>query len=143
MIECVKQDSLVTLNYRIATRDETEIISTFGSRPATLQMGNAELAPNLEQCLLGLAVGQRKLFVLEPAQAYGPHDSKLVQRLPRANLPEKENIVALSLLEFTAPNGARYSGLVRELDDEAALVDFNHPLAGKSIRFEVEIIGVI
>jgi FKBP-type peptidyl-prolyl cis-trans isomerase SlpA len=106
-------------------------------------MGNGELAPNLEQCLLGLAIGERKVFVLEPSRAYGAHDAKLVQRLPLANLPETEAIEPLTLLEFTAANSARYSGFVREIDSEAALVDFNHPLAGKSIRFEVEIIGIL
>ena len=48
----------------------------------------------------------------------------------------------MSIMEFTAPDGSRYSGLVREIDEQSALVDFNHPLAGKSIRFEVDVIGV-
>ena len=143
MIECVKADSLVTLHYRIASSDDVELISTFGATPATLQLGNGELAPTLERCLTGLRVGERKEFRLEPQQAFGPHRPQLLQRLPRANLPEGKEIAMLTLLEFTAANGGRYTGLVRELDEDAALVDFNHPLAGKSIRFEVEVIGIL
>ena len=57
-------------------------------------------------------------------------------------MPDEE-IEAMSIMEFTAPDGSRYSGLVREIDDKSALIDFNHPLAGKHIHFEVEVIGVV
>jgi FKBP-type peptidyl-prolyl cis-trans isomerase SlpA len=49
----------------------------------------------------------------------------------------------MSIMEFTAPDGSRYSGLVREIDTQSALIDFNHPLAGKHINFEVQVIGVL
>ncbi|HUW39264.1 MAG TPA: FKBP-type peptidyl-prolyl cis-trans isomerase [Rhodocyclaceae bacterium] len=145
-IQRVGSDSLVTLNYRVAGMDDQAFISTFDSTPATLQLGNGELAPTLERCLEGLATGERRLFLLEPEQAFGQHNPRLVRRLPRAELPDLpggEPIGMMNLLEFTAANGARYTGLVRELDEEAALIDFNHPLAGKTIRFEVEVIGIL
>ena len=143
MKERVQADSLVTLHYRIASSDDIELISTFAATPATLQLGNGELAPPLERCLAGLPVGERQSFLLEAQQAFGLHHAQLVQRLPRANLPEGQEIEMMTLLEFTAPNGSRSTGLVRELDEEAALIDFNHPLAGKSIRFEVQVIGIL
>ena len=52
-------------------------------------------------------------------------------------------IAPMTIMEFAAPDGSRYSGLVREISEQSALVDFNHPLAGKTIRFEVEVIGVL
>lgn len=144
MTELVKLDSLVTLHYRVATADDTEVVSTFGSTPATLQLGSGELAPTLEACLEDLPVGERHVFLLEPSQAFGPHNPELVKRLPKSELPNGgADIGPLSLVEFAAPNGAKFAGLVREIDDNAALVDFNHPLAGKSIRFEVEVIGIL
>ena len=60
----------------------------------------------------------------------------------RADMMESE-IEPMSIMEFTAPDGSRYQGLVREVDDEIAVIDFNHPLAGKSIRLDVEIIGIL
>ena len=54
-----------------------------------------------------------------------------------------EPVEAMTIMEFTAPDGSRYSGLVREIDDEKAVIDFNHPLAGKTIDFEVHIIGIL
>lgn len=142
--ERVRLDSLVTLHYRIATGDDTEVVATFGSTPATLQLGSGELAPTLEACLEDLPVGERHVFLLEPSQAFGPHNPELVKRLPKEELPNGgADIGPLTLVEFAAPNGVKFAGLVREIDSSSALVDFNHPLAGKSIRFEVEIIGVL
>jgi FKBP-type peptidyl-prolyl cis-trans isomerase SlpA len=139
----VKPDSLVTLHYRLATADDTELVSTFGSTPATLQLGSGELAPPLEACLLGLPVGERHVFLLEPEQAFGPHNPALLQRLARDELPEGTRAELHALIEFAAPDGGRFAGLVRELDAESALIDFNHPLAGKAIRFEAEIVGIL
>lgn len=147
MTDCVKRDSLVTLHYRVATADDTEVVGTFGASPATLQLGSGELAPPLEACLEDLPVGERHVFLLEPAQAFGPHNPELVRRLPVSELPNGgADIGPLTLVEFAAPGefgGGKFAGLVREIDATSALVDFNHPLAGKSIRFEVEVIGVL
>jgi FKBP-type peptidyl-prolyl cis-trans isomerase SlpA len=143
MSERVTPDSFITLHYRLATGDDIELVSTFDSSPATLQMGSGELAPPLEACLDGLAVGERHVFLLEPEQAFGPRNPDLIQRLGRADLPAGATPEVNALVEFAAPDGSRFAGLIRELDADTALVDFNHPLAGKSIRFEVEVIGAL
>ncbi len=143
MNENVRADSLITLHYRVATRDDVELVSTFGSTPAVLQLGSGELAPTLEQCLVGVAVGERHVFLLEPEQAFGGHNPQLVQRVGRADLPPNSTPELHGLIEFASPAGAKFTGIVRELADDAVLVDFNHPLAGKHVRFEVEIIGIL
>lgn len=143
MSETVKPDSLVTLHYRLATADDVEIVSTFGHTPATLQLGSGELAPPLEACLGGMAVGTRQTFTLAPEQAFGPHNAQLIQRLPRAELPAGGKIEPQALVEFAAPGGGKFTGMIRELDADSALIDFNHPLAGKTIRFEVEVVGIL
>ena len=143
MTDTVGRDSLVTLHYRLATGDDTELVSTFDATPATLQLGSGELAPPLERCLEGLTVGERHVFLLEPQQAFGPHNAQLMQRLARAELPGGGAVERHALVEFVAPNGGKYAGVVRELDEQTALIDFNHPLAGKSVRFEVQVIGIL
>ncbi|MBW7861034.1 MAG: FKBP-type peptidyl-prolyl cis-trans isomerase [Rhodocyclaceae bacterium] len=142
MTQTVQPDSLVTLHYRIALENGQPLISTFEGTPATLQLGAGELLPSLERLLAGLNEGCEQLFVLEPEQAFGAHRAELIERVRREHMPEEE-IEPLSIMEFHAPDGSRYSGLVREIDAESALIDFNHPLAGKRIRFEVRIIGVM
>lgn len=140
MSQTVAENSLVTLHYRITLENGQPLISTFEATPATLQLGAGEMLPAMEKLLIGLAVGSNHVFELEAENAFGPHREDLVERVKREHMPAEE-IEAMSIMEFSAPDGSRYSGLVREIDAESALIDFNHPLAGKSIRFEVKIIG--
>lgn len=143
MNEVVRADSLLTLHYRIALKDDTELLSTFDATPATMQLGRGELAPALERCLDGLPVGERHVFLLEAEQAFGRYDDSRVQRMQRAQLPDEPELEIRSLIEFEAPDGSKYAGVVAELDAQSAVIDFNHPLAGKAIRFEVEVIGIL
>ena len=139
----VRSDSYLTLHYRITTLDGEEFLSTFDMSPATLQMGSGQLAENLESVLIGLSAHERFVFELEPAQAFGEHNPRLVERLALNSLPAGIELKENSVVEFTAPNGASFAGFLRELDATHGLFDFNHPLAGKTIRFEVEIIGIM
>ena len=143
MTETVRAGNLITLHYRVATGDDTELVSTFDSTPATLQLGSGELAAPLEHCLIGVNVGERHVFLLDADQAFGAHNPQLTQRMARTALPPDSSPELHGLIQFAAPNGDKFTGIVRELDDEAVLVDFNHPLAGKPVRFEVQIIGIL
>ncbi|MDR2000805.1 MAG: FKBP-type peptidyl-prolyl cis-trans isomerase [Zoogloeaceae bacterium] len=133
---------MVTLHYRLATGDDVALVSTFDGTPATLQLGNGELAPTLEACLTGLAAGERHVFLLESEQAFGPRSPELVQRFARADLPQDE-LEPMAMIEFSGPDGLSITGMLRELDADSALIDFNHPLAGQRVRFEVEIVGIL
>lgn len=139
----VRSDSFLTLHYRISTLEGEEFLSTFDMSPATLQMGSGQLAENLESVLVGLPAHERFVFQLEPNEAFGQHNARLVERIARAGLPVEMELKENSVVEFTAPNGGTFAGFLRELDATHALFDFNHPMAGKTIRFEVEIIGIM
>lgn len=143
MSNTVCTDSYLTLHYRVAALDGEDFVSTFGMSPSTLQMGSGQLAECLEQRLIGLSEGERKIFELAPEEAFGATNPRLLERIARAALPTDAVLVENALLEFSAPNGASFSGFLRQLDATHALIDFNHPLAGKAIRFEVEIIAVL
>ena len=143
MTATVRSDSYLTLHYRITTLDGEEFLSTFDMSPATLQMGSGQLSENLESVLIGLTAKERFAFQLEPAQAFGMHNERLVERIALDALPAGTELKENSVVEFTAPNGATFAGFLRERDDTHGLFDFNHPLAGKTIRFEVEIIGIL
>lgn len=141
----VAEGAHLTLHYRLLSGDQ-EVVSTFGGTPATLQLGSGQLAPALEQCLLGLEEGAQKRFQLEPGAVFGQRNPELLQRVTRAMLREHgggEEFAVGEVLEFAAPNGARFAGVVRECGEDDALFDFNHPLAGQPIDFEVHIIGVL
>lgn len=139
----VRSDSFLTLHYRISAIGGEEFLSTFDMSPATLQMGSGQLAENLESVLIGLPAHERFVFQLEPNEAFGQHNDRLVERIARKGLPAEMELKENSVVEFTAPNGGTFAGFLRELDATHALFDFNHPMAGKTIRFEVEIIGIM
>ncbi|MDR1662649.1 MAG: FKBP-type peptidyl-prolyl cis-trans isomerase [Azoarcus sp.] len=141
MTQTVAADSLVTLHYRIALPNGQPLLSTFEATPATLKLGAGEMLPAIERLIVGLPIGDRHVFELAAEDAFGPHRPELIERVRREHMPSRE-IEAMSIMEFVAPDGSRYSGLVHEIDAESALIDFNHPLAGKPIRLEVEIIGI-
>lgn len=145
----VLPDSYLTLHYSLSALDGNEFVSTFGLSPATLQMGSGQLAESLERCLLGLPAGERHVFQLEPDEAFGEHNPRLVERIARSALPPGIDLKENSLIEFSAPDDGQFArsggfaGFLRELTETTALFDFNHPLAGQPVRFEVEIIGIM
>lgn len=147
LIPVVSDAAYLTLHYRLASMDDQDIVTTFQDHPATLQLGNGQLAPFLEACLIGLPEGAHQTFELSPEQAFGPRNPDLVQRVSQATLqensPEDAQYAIGDLVEFAAPGGGRFAGVLRAIDDDGALFDFNHPLAGQSLKFEVKIIGIM
>ena len=144
----VQPGSLLTLHYRLAGPDGQDVINTFADKPATLSIGAGELSPAIEARLIGLEEGTRTAFELAPGEAFGERSPELVQRVARRLLRElgdpDEQYHPGDVVEFPTPDGqGRYAGVVRETDAEAVLFDFNHPLAGRAVTFEVQLIGVL
>ena len=146
----ISSGSHVTLHYRLAVLEgdgEHEVISTLGGHPATLQVGAGQLAPALEQRLIGLPEVARVTFDLEPGQAFGPRNPELIQSLARTlfdrHAQPGAQYAAGDVLEFNAPNGGRMAGVLKDQDRACVVIDFNHPLAGRPVRFSVQVIGVL
>jgi FKBP-type peptidyl-prolyl cis-trans isomerase SlpA len=146
-VPVVTPTSYLTLHYRLASIDGNNIVSTFEENPATLQLGTGQLAPFLEDCLIGMQEGAHTVFELSPEKAFGPRNPDLIQRVSRATLNENSGGEAEyavgDLIEFNAPSGGQFAGVLRAIDAESALFDFNHPLAGQTLKFEVRIIGIL
>jgi FKBP-type peptidyl-prolyl cis-trans isomerase SlpA len=144
---CISETAFLTLHYRLSSADGEDIISTFHENPATLQMGSGQLAPFLEACLIGLPEGANEIFNLAPEQAFGPRNPELLQRVAMETLiqnsQEGEEYAVGDLVDFAAPGGGRFAGVLREKGEQDALFDFNHPLAGQHVKFEVRIISVM
>jgi FKBP-type peptidyl-prolyl cis-trans isomerase SlpA len=143
----VKPGSHVTLHYRLALADGTDIINTFVDKPATLLLGAGQLAPPLEEILMGKKVGYHSSVRLAPEVGFGPRNPELVQKVALATLRDNamigEDFSPGDLVEFNAPGGGRYAGVLKEIGETYALFDFNHPLAGQELAFEVKIIGIL
>ena len=144
----VEPGSFLTLHYRLSDPGGAAFVDTFGAQPATLSLGTGELAPAMEARLLGLAEGARASFELAAGEAFGERNPELLQRVNRALLVEHGDGDAEyrvgDVVRFPTPDGeASFAGVVREIDGDALVFDFNHPLAGRPVTFEVELIGVL
>ena len=143
----VTKSAYLTLHYRLASVGGTDIVTTFNGNPATLMLGQGQLAPFLEDCLLGLPEGTHKSFELLPAQGFGECNPDLVRPVSRATLDENSvpgaDYKVGDLVDFAAPGGGRFAGVLRELGADSAMFDFNHPLAGQALTFEVKLISVL
>jgi FKBP-type peptidyl-prolyl cis-trans isomerase SlpA len=144
----VQPGSFLTLHYRLAGPEGDDIVNTFADKPATLSLGTGELAPAMESRLLGLAEGSRTSFELAAGEAVGARNPQLVQRVGRTLLAElgdpDEHYQVGVVVQFPTPDGrGTYAGVVREVGEASLLFDFNHPLAGRPVTFEVHLIGVL
>jgi FKBP-type peptidyl-prolyl cis-trans isomerase SlpA len=143
----VTEAAYLTLHYRLAAADGTDIVTTFGGTPATLMMGQGQLAPFLEQRLLGLPEGTHETFTVTAAEGFGDRNPELIQPVSMATLAENsvpdEQYKAGDLVTFNAPGGGQFAGVLREVRGDTAIFDFNHPLAGQTLQFEVQLISVL
>jgi len=148
VVNHVQQGSFLTLHYRLSGPDGADIINTFADKPATLSLGSGELAPAMEAHLMGLAEGTRTSFHLHAGEAFGERNPDMLQRVKLSLLhqlgdPDERYSVG-DVVQFPTPNGqGAYAGVVREVGSDWLLFDFNHPLAGQPVTFEVHVIGVL
>jgi FKBP-type peptidyl-prolyl cis-trans isomerase SlpA len=145
---CVEPGSFLTLHYRLAGPDGRAVVDTFAAKPATLSLGTGQLAPAIEARLLGLPEGASESFELPAGAAFGERNAALLQRVKRSLLDELGDADADyqvgDVVEFPTPDGGgRYAGVVRECGPDWLLFDFNHPLAGQAVRFDVKLLGVL
>jgi FKBP-type peptidyl-prolyl cis-trans isomerase SlpA len=144
----IQPGSFLTLHYRLAGPDGADVVNTFGGKPATLSLGTGQLAPALEQRLIGLEEGVHQTFDVPPGDAFGARNPELLQRVKLSLLRELGDPDATyapgDVVQFPTPDGqGRYAGVVRETGPDWLLFDFNHPLAGHAVHFEVQVLGVL
>lgn len=143
----VTPGSFLTLHYRLSG-PAGDIINTFDDKPATLSLGTGELSPAVEQRLIGLAEGAHATFELPAGEAFGERNVEMQQWVARKLLtrigdPDEPYAIG-DVIQFPTPDGTgSYAGAVIESNATAVRFDFNHPLAGQPVTFEVKLIGVL
>jgi len=131
----------VTLHFAILLASGEEVDSTRRGKPATFAMGDGSLLPGFEAALLGMRQGDDEQLQIPAAQAFGERIDGNIQRLPRTRFPDDEDLEVGLIVSFAAPDG-ELPGVVTRLWDESVEVDFNHPLAGRDLVFDVSILKV-
>ena len=135
-------DSEVILHCRLLLEDGTFAEDTTGDEPICLRIGDGTLLGRLEAKLHGLHAGDHQAWDLAPEEAFGVRDPSNVRQLERDKFPTNVNPEPGQVIAFTLPDGDEVPGGVVSTDGDQVTVDFNHPLAGHTVRFEVEIVAV-
>ena len=144
----VEPASFLTLHYRLAG-PQGDVVNTFGGKPATLSLGVGELAPAMEQRLIGLAEGERTVFEIPAGEAFGARNPDMVRWLPHGALAEfgepDAHYAVGEVVKLPTPDGeGQIAAVIQAVREDGALrLDFNHPLAGQPVTFEVHLIGVL
>ncbi|MGH8040899.1 MAG: FKBP-type peptidyl-prolyl cis-trans isomerase [Rudaea sp.] len=136
-----EKDKVVSFHYRVSEEPGAEVETSHGRAPMAFLFGHGHIIPGLEQAIAGRAEGERFETVIPPAQAYGERREDFVQRVPKKYFREGEHLKPGMATTLSTRDGAR-SVTVIKLGSSVVDVDLNHPLSGKTLRFEVEITGV-
>jgi FKBP-type peptidyl-prolyl cis-trans isomerase SlpA len=132
----------VTLHFSLGTTDGQEAVSTFGEEPSTVLMGAGALSDGLERALYGLKAGDKETLILPPEEAFGLRDESKIQDMPLEEFPPEMALEPGLVVGFSTPAGDEVGGIIMEIREDEVTVDFNHPLAGETVVFRVEILAV-
>ena len=133
MSESVQSNSAVLVHFTLKLDDGTTAESTRNNgKPALFRLGDASLSEGLEQHLLGLKVGDKTTFSLEPDAAFGVPSPDLIQYFSRREFMDAGEPEIGAIMLFTAMDGSEMPGVIREINGDSITVDFNHPLAGQT-----------
>lgn len=135
----VSEGTRVYLNFSLALEDGEEVDSNFGGEAVSFAFGDGSLLPGFEQRLLGMRPGERKLFQVPPEDAFGQPNENNLQRIGRDSFDEGIELELGLVCSFADAAGGELPGMVVGFDDEEVTVDFNHPLAGRTILFDVQV----
>ncbi|WGP00477.1 FKBP-type peptidyl-prolyl cis-trans isomerase [Saccharophagus degradans] len=132
----------VTLHFALTLEDGAVVDSNFESKPATFVVGDGKLLPGFEQAIFGLIAGDKKAMKIPPEQGFGQPNPNNIQEVKRKVFAADMELAQGLVVSFADANGGEMPGVIAEIGEEIVKVDFNHPLAGREITFEVEIVSV-
>jgi len=134
----IGQNTEVTLHFALRLENGDTVDSTFDKSPATFKVGDGSLLPGFEAALFGFKAGDKRTLEILPENAFGQPNPQNVQVIPRSQFKDMELSEGLLVIFNDAAN-TELPGVGKVFDDEQVTIDFNHPLAGKTLTFEVEI----
>jgi len=134
--------SKVKIHYTGKYEDGTVFDSSREREPLEFTIGDESTILGFEEAVTGMSAGETKDITLAPEKAFGEYHEEMVQKVERKDLPEDVELEVGIVLEVTAPEGQTYMVRVTELDDESVTLDGNHPLAGETLSFDIELVEV-
>jgi len=133
----VSEGTRVYLNFSVSLEDGSEVDTNFGGDPVDFVIGDGSLLPGFERRLFGMAAGERQMFTVLPEDAFGQPNDNNVQYLPRDQFDDDVELEIGLVFSFADASGGELPSMVLSYDEEEVTVDFNHPLSGRTILFDV------
>jgi FKBP-type peptidyl-prolyl cis-trans isomerase SlpA len=133
----VGEGTRVVVNFSLSLEDGSEVDSNFGGDPVEFVIGDGNLLPGFERHLFGMSAGDRQIFSVLPEDAFGQINDNNVQLVPRRQFDDDAELEIGLLFSFSDASGGELPGMIIAIDENEVEVDFNHPLAGRTIMFDV------
>lgn len=141
MTEAAHGDT-VNIHYTGKFPDGQVFDSSEGRDPLTFELGSGQVIPGLDKAMRGMKVGDKQTVEIPAAEAYGPHHPEGVQKVERSQLPPEIEVKVGAQLQASTPDGQAINLTIVEADDTVVTMDANHPLAGKDLVFDVELVSI-
>jgi FKBP-type peptidyl-prolyl cis-trans isomerase SlpA len=135
----VGEGTRVTLNFSLSLESGDEVDSNFGGDPVSFAVGDGSMLPGFERHLMGMRPGERHVYNVSPEDAFGQPNEQNVQRIDRENFEDDFELQHGLVVSFADASGGEVPGMIVAFDEREVTVDFNHPLAGRTILFDVQI----
>lgn len=133
----VSEGTRVFLNFSVSLEDGSEVDTNFGGDPVDFVVGDGSLLPGFERLLFGMSAGERQMFTVEPENAFGQPNEANVQSIDRDQFDDDVDLEIGLVFSFADAAGGELPGMVIGLEEDEVTVDFNHPLSGRTILFDV------
>jgi len=137
-----KPGDTVAIHYTGTLEDGSVFDSSDGRDPLEFEVGSGQIIPGLDSEIPGMNIGEKKTVVVEPEDAYGPVDPDAKQPVPRADIPDEIPLEVGLPLQVETPEGQAIQVTVAEITDETVVLDANHPLAGETLTFAIELVSI-
>ena len=137
----VSNGKQVTLEYTLQLDDQSVVDTNVGGEPLKVTQGSHQIIPGVEKQIEGMAVGEKKKFSVAPTEGYGTVDPKAFQEIDKKMVPADAQKVGMQL-EGTTAEGQKVFPRISAVKNDTVILDFNHPLAGKTLYFDVKVLDV-
>ena len=137
-----KAGDSVKIHYTGTLDDGTQFDSSDGREPLAFELGSGQVIPGFDKAVDGMTVGESKSVNIPAEDAYGPHHPQMIQEVPKSALPDDLEPAEGMGLQAQGPDGQVLNLVVTGVQEESIIVDGNHPLAGKALNFDIELVSI-
>lgn len=141
-MQTIENDMVVQVHYT-GTLDNGDVFdASQKDKPLEVKVGQGQVIVGFEKALMGMALNEKKTVSLTPEEAYGERDDNAQRDFPRSEIPPDVDVQVGQMVALMSPQGQQVPATIVKLDDENVTVDLNHPLAGKTLTFDIEVVKI-